>query len=91
MADERSVPEDLAAWAEVLGYEFGLAAEQIPVASILELAAEAAHGATRPAAPVTAFVAGLVAGQQGATPEEIADAIAAARSLIADRDDDGTA
>jgi pyrrolidone-carboxylate peptidase len=87
MAEANEVPEELGEWAATLAYEFGLEPEQVPVGAILALAADAAHGVTRPAAPVTAFVAGLVAGQRGATPEEIAEAIAAARSLIADRDD----
>jgi len=87
MTDANEIPEELDAWAQTLAYEFGLEADQVPVGAILALAAEAAHGVTRPAAPVTAFVAGLVAGQHGATPEEIADALAAARSLIADQDD----
>ena len=87
MTDTNEIPEELTAWVANLAYEFGLEPEQVPTSAILGLAAEAAHGVTRPAAPVTAFVAGLVAGQRGATPEEIADAVAAARSLIADRDE----
>jgi len=60
----------------------------VPAGRILGLASEAAHGVTRPAAPITAFVAGLVAGQQGGSLEEIAEAIASARALIADREED---
>jgi len=86
MADDREVPPELAAWTETLVYEFGLDAEQVPIGSILGLAAVAAHGVTRPAAPLSAFVAGLVAGQHGATPEEIAAAIGEIRALIADHE-----
>ncbi len=86
MADDRDVPPELAAWAETLVYEFGLDPAQVPTGAILGLASAAAHGVTRPAAPLSAFVAGLVAGQQGATPEEIVDAIDAIKALIADRD-----
>jgi len=86
MTDDRDVPPELAAWVETLAYEFGLPADRVPVGDILGLASAAAHGVTRPAAPVTAFVAGLVAGQQGGTPEEIAEALAAAKALVADHD-----
>jgi len=86
MAEDRDVPPELAAWAETLVYEFGLEADQVPIGRILELAAAAAHGVTRPAAPLSTFVAGLVAGRQGATPEEIADAIAEIKALVADHE-----
>ncbi len=88
MADDREVPPELETWVETLVYEFGLDPEQVPIDAVLGLASAAAHGITRPAAPVTAFVAGLVAGRQGATPEEIAEAIGAAKALIADKDGD---
>ena len=89
MADVQDTPPELMEWAETLVHEFGLEADQVPVDRILALAAIAAHGVTRPAAPVAAFVAGLVAGQLGGTPEEIADAIAAIESLVADQDQEG--
>jgi len=89
MAEDRDdVPPELAAWVDTLVYEHGLDAAQVPTGAILGLAAAAAHGVTRPAAPVTAFVAGLVAGRQGGSPEEVAEAIAAVRALIADREED---
>ena len=59
---------------------------QVPIGRILGLASAAAHGVTRPAAPLSTFVAGLVAGRQGATPEEIADAIAEIKALVADHE-----
>ncbi len=88
MADDREVPPELESWVETLVYEFGLDPQQVPLGALLGLAADAAHGVTRPAAPVSAFVAGLVAGQQGGKPEEIAEAISAIRALVADRDGD---
>jgi len=89
MTDAQGTPPGLAEWAETLVHEFGLEAAQVPVDRILRLAAVAAHGVTRPAAPLSAFVAGLVAGQLGGSPEEIEDAIASIESLVADRDEDG--
>lgn len=89
MVDGQETPPQLAEWAATLVHEFGLDAEQVPVDRILALAAVAAHGVTRPAAPLSAFVAGLVAGQLGGSPEEIADAIASIESLVADQDEAG--
>jgi len=88
MAEGQDIPPELAEWTETLVHEFGLEAEQVPVERILRLAAVAAHGVTRPAAPLSAFVAGLVAGQLGGSPEEIADAIGSIESLIADLDEE---
>lgn len=54
------------AWADTLGDRYGLAADDIPIDAILDLARDAAHGVDRPAAPLTTFIAGLVAGRRGA-------------------------
>jgi len=86
MADDQEVPPELAEWADTLVYEFGLESGQVPIGAVLGLASVAAHGVTRPAAPLSAFVAGLVAGQQGGAPEEIAAAIAEIRALVADHE-----
>ena len=86
MTDDRDVPPELAEWAETLIYEFGLEPQQVPVGQILGLASAAAHQVTRPAAPLSAFVAGLVAGQRGATPEEIRSTIAEIQALVADHE-----
>jgi len=88
MAEGQDTAPELAEWAETLVHEFGLEPGQVPVERILRLASVAAHGVTRPAAPLSAFVAGLVAGQLGGSPEEIADAIASIESLVADRDEE---
>lgn len=86
MAEAQDIPPELAEWVETLVHEFGLDAAQVPTDRILRLAAVAAHGVTRPAAPLSAFVAGLVAGQLGGSAEEIDDAIASIQSLVADQD-----
>lgn len=87
MVDAQRTPPELADWVATLVHEFGLEPDQVPTDRVLQLASIAAHGVTRPAAPLSAFVAGLVAGQLGGSPEEIADAIASIESLVADRDD----
>ncbi|MCP2636402.1 DUF6457 domain-containing protein [Microbacterium sp. HD4P20] len=74
-------PEALDAWAAALRERFGLAEADVPVAAVLDLTRDVANGVARPAAPLGAFVAGLVAGRAGTDPAEIRaalDAVAAA-------------
>ncbi|WP_404473618.1 DUF6457 domain-containing protein [Microbacterium aerolatum] len=68
-------PEALEEWALALRDRFGLAAEDIPIALILDLARDVANGVARPAAPFSAFVAGLVAGRAGGSPEQVREAV----------------
>jgi hypothetical protein len=77
-------PEALDDWIGVLCQEFGLSADDVPTAAVLDLARDVAHGVARPAAPLSAFVAGLVAGRAGGTPAQIAQALATI-SALADR------
>ena len=74
-------PEALDEWALALRERFGLAADDVPVALILDLARDVANGVARPAAPFSAFVAGLVAGRAGGTPEQVREAVAAVVEL----------
>ncbi|GEK86689.1 DUF6457 domain-containing protein [Microbacterium aerolatum] len=68
-------PEALEEWALALRDRFGLAAEDVPIALILDLARDVANGVARPAAPFSAFVAGLVAGRAGGSPEQVREAV----------------
>lgn len=77
-------PEALDNWAEALRERFDLAAEDVPIALILDLAKDVANGVARPAAPFSAFVAGLVAGRAGGTPEQVRDAVAVVSQLAAE-------
>lgn len=74
-------PEALDDWAGVLRERFGLAAEDVPVGLILDLARDVANGVARPAAPFSAFVAGLVAGRAGGSPDDVRAAVAAITEL----------
>ena len=76
-------PEALDEWALALRERFGLAADDVPVALILDLARDVANGVARPAAPFSAFVAGLVAGRAGGAPEQVREAVAAVVELAA--------
>lgn len=74
-------PEALDAWAAALRERFGLAADDVPVAAVLDLARDVANGVARPAAPLGAFVAGLAAGRAGTDPDEVRAALDAVVEL----------
>ena len=74
-------PEALDAWAAALRERFGLAADDVPVAAVLDLARDVANGVARPAAPLGAFVAGLAAGRMGTDPAEVRAALDAVVEL----------
>lgn len=78
---ERLPPEALDEWADELRRLFGLGPDDIPIPLILDLARDVAVGVARPAAPLSAFVAGLVAGRAGGTPEQVRRAVAEITSL----------
>lgn len=76
VSDRTLPPEALDDWAAVLRDRFGLAADDVPIALILDLARDVAHDVARPAAPLSAFVAGLVVGRAGESPTVTADTVA---------------
>ena len=77
-------PEALDEWAAALRGHFGLSADDVPVALVLDLARDVANGVARPAAPLGAFVAGLVAGRGGTDPHAVREALAAVAALAAE-------
>ena len=78
---EHLPPEALDAWADALCDRFGLARDDVPIALILDLARDISQGVARPAAPFSAYVAGLVAGRAGGSPEDVRTAVAAVTEL----------
>ncbi|HHV20176.1 MAG TPA: hypothetical protein GXZ30_01340 [Propionibacterium sp.] len=64
---------DLHEWIAAISPELGIAPEDIPVGAILDLSKTVAHGVTRPGVPVTAFLAGLAAGQGKRADEVLTD------------------
>jgi hypothetical protein len=64
-------------WTAAACRELGLDPAEANTAPVLDLAREVAHGVLRPAAPVTAYLAGLAVGR-GADP---ADALARLATL----------
>ena len=85
---DRLPPEALDAWAEALRELFGLDADDIPIPLILDLARDVAVGVARPAAPLSAFVAGLAAGRAGGSPEQVRKAASEITSLAEGWDSD---
>ena len=74
----------LTAWLTALTTELGVAGLEVDQDAILALAGTAAHAVVRPAAPLTTFVVGYVAGLaaavEGAPGEAASDAVARATS-----------
>lgn len=64
-------PEALNDWVNAACAEVGIDPAEVDVAQILDLAREVAHGVARPAAPVTAFIAGLAVAR-GADAADVA-------------------
>ncbi|WP_310724054.1 NTP transferase domain-containing protein [Streptomyces sp. N2A] len=63
-------------WITAVKAELGIDLD-VDVAALLDLARDAAHGVARPAAPLTTFLIGYAAGQQGRDVKELTDRAAA--------------
>lgn len=74
----------LVSWAAELAAELDVE-QPIDVDAILKLAADAAHGIMRPAAPLTTFLVGIAIGQAGGDPARTADILATVDAAIARR------
>ncbi|OJU38641.1 MAG: molybdopterin-guanine dinucleotide biosynthesis protein MobA [Microbacterium sp. 69-10] len=81
---EHLPPEALDDWADALREHFDLSADDVPISLILDLARDVANGVARPAAPFSAFVAGLVAGRRGGSPDDISAVVADVTTLAGD-------
>ncbi|KNC20273.1 molybdopterin-guanine dinucleotide biosynthesis protein [Arthrobacter sp. RIT-PI-e] len=76
-------------WTEKLLVSFEIDGTEVDIDAVLDLAAKAAHGVVRPAAPLTTFVVGYAAGlavASGQAEEQVAmrSAIAVAEALCAE-------
>lgn len=72
----------LATWATDLAAELGVA-QVLDVDAVLDLAAAAAHGVMRPAAPLTTFLVGVAIGQAGNDPHRVAEVLERVHVAIA--------
>lgn len=71
-------------WVTALCERLGVPLDDVDVDAILDLARDAAHSVERPAAPVTAFVAGYAAALRGGGATEVTAALNAAAELARD-------
>jgi hypothetical protein len=72
---------DLSTWATEVAAELGI--EQVlDVDTVLRLAADAAHGVMRPAAPLTTFLVGVALGQAAGDPARVADVLQRVDAMI---------
>jgi len=81
---DRTLPTDAVhEWAMTLCERFDLVAEDIPTALLLALADDTTAAVSAEAVPLSAFVAGLVAGRSGGTPDDTRAAAEAITALAA--------
>jgi hypothetical protein len=66
-----------------LGLDLARVDQQELVTAVLDLTADVAHGVSRPAAPVTAFLVGLAAGRSADPAAAVAEHAAAVRDIAA--------
>jgi hypothetical protein len=62
----------LAEWTALVCNELGIDQEKVDRDAVLDLTRDVAHGVTRPAAPLTAYLLGLAQGAGTAPPEALA-------------------
>ena len=76
---------DIQEWVAAVArrLDLDLADQDALVTAVLDLTADVAHGVSRPAAPVTAFLVGLAAGRAADPGAAVAEHIAAVRDLAA--------
>jgi hypothetical protein len=67
-------------WMSAVKSELGIELD-VDTGVLLDLARDAAHNVARPAAPLTTFLVGYVAGRAGGSPEEVAVAARKAAAL----------
>ncbi len=74
----------LVTWTAELTADLGIE-PVLDIDTVLKLAADAAHGVMRPAAPLTTFLVGLAIGQAGGDPERTAEVLERVQAAIAAR------
>ena len=63
--------DTLTAWARALAEALDLDVANVDVNALLDVAADAAHGVVRPAAPLTTFLIGYAAGKREASGDDL--------------------
>jgi len=71
----------LVTWAHGLAADLGID-QVLDIDVVLDLAADAAHGVMRPAAPLTTFLVGVAIGRAGSDPASVPEVLDRARAAI---------
>ncbi len=74
-------------WSTQLSEALGIDAD-VDIATVLDLARDAAHQVERPAAPLTTFLVGYAAAVRGGSAADIAACVAVATRLAAEHGSD---
>lgn len=70
-------------WITALSQALQIDSTVVDVQALLDVARDAAHGVTRPAAPLSTFLIGFAAASNGGGPEAVAQACDVAAELAA--------
>ncbi|MGN6607917.1 MAG: DUF6457 domain-containing protein [Jatrophihabitans sp.] len=73
----------LEAWLYRVADELGIDPSALDQDLLLDLTRDVAHGVSRPAAPLTAFLVGLSAGLEGGTHDTVQMAVEDVRRILA--------
>ncbi|MDR1186031.1 MAG: DUF6457 domain-containing protein [Bifidobacteriaceae bacterium] len=77
---------DLSGWLEQIAVALDLpSTSALDAAAVLDMTAQVAHNVARPAAPLTAFIAGYAAGMRGGSRESVDAALAVCSRAARDR------
>jgi len=76
-----TTPAQLESWMAALSKELGVDFDDVDVQGLLDVARDAAHSVTRPAAPLATFLVGYAAAQNGGGADAVAEASRKASAL----------
>jgi len=76
-----TAPAQLESWMAALSKELGIDFDDVDVQGLLDVARDAAHSVTRPAAPLATFLVGYAAAQNGGGADAVAEASRKASAL----------
>jgi len=76
-----TAPAQLESWMAALSKELGVDFDDVDVQGLLDVARDAAHSVTRPAAPLATFLVGYAAAQNGGGADAVAEASRKASAL----------
>lgn len=74
-------PAQLESWVAALSAELGVDLDGVDIQGLLDVARDAAHSVTRPAAPLATFLVGYAAAQRGGSADAVAEASRKASAL----------